>query len=154
MPADIDKLSRQISALQARKNRAVAQRTTLRRRRDAHCKILLGGALLALLEADDRDGEDRRAARHFRSVYERVLEHARARGEADAEEIDAWLRDREEIREEHARKRARGSKSAPAASGGAGAPAAPGAQSAPGESAPAAPAAAPARVRPRCGGTG
>ena len=100
MAEDIAKLDRQIAALRARKNRAVAKRSHARRRRDAHCKIVLAGSLIALAEREP-DGEDEGEAQR---VYARALKHARERSESDAADLDAWLVDRAEAQQARSRR--------------------------------------------------
>ena len=78
-------LDAQIAKLRSRKASLVAKRTHARRRRDAHCKILIGGALLALVDENDPDAVP---------VYKRTLDRARQRSERDAADLDAWLVER------------------------------------------------------------
>ena len=82
-------LDAQIAKLRQRKLSLVAKRTHARRRRDAHCKILVGAALLALV-----DGGDGAAA----VVYQSAVARARRRSDRDAADLDAWVAERDEAR--------------------------------------------------------
>ena len=109
--ADIAALQEKIRKLQAQKNRLMAQRTDARRKRDAHCKILIGGAVIALADGGDSA---------MRCAYDQAFAHARERGESEALELDAWLADREEMRQEReARDKRKGRAAATAAESGA-----------------------------------
>ena len=80
-------LDRRIERLRSQRAKRVTRRQDARRKLDVHCKILVAGALLALLREEPDE---------FGPVFARVLETARARSESDAADLATWEADRAE----------------------------------------------------------